>query len=114
MNLTDLMELIRNGENSKVEFKRDDAHPRKLAAEIAALLNLEGGHIILGVEDHGKLSGLTREPARAEEWVMQIARDHIQPSTFLAPAPTYQSRYSPTASRFAALADCRTRSPWTR
>ena len=84
MNLTDLMEMIRNGENSKVQFKRDDVHPRKLAAEIAALLNLEGGHIILGVEDHGRLSGLTRDPARAEEWVMQIARDHLQPSTFLA------------------------------
>ena len=45
-----------------------------------ALLNLEGGHILLGVEDDATVTGLTREPLKAEEWVMQIARDHIQPA----------------------------------
>ena len=74
------MEVIRNGENSAVEFKRDDIHPEKLAAEIAALLNLEGGHILLGVEDDGRVSSLTRESKKAEEWVMQVARDHVQPA----------------------------------
>ena len=34
-----------------LEFKRDDIQPRRLAGEIVALLNLEGGHILLGVED---------------------------------------------------------------
>ena len=40
MNQTDLLETIRNGENSGVEFKRDDIRPEKLAAEMVALLNL--------------------------------------------------------------------------
>ena len=80
MNRTDLLETIRTGENSAVEFKRDDVRPEKLAAEIAALLNLEGGHILLGVEDDGAIPGLTRESKNAEEWVMQVARDHIQPA----------------------------------
>ncbi len=75
----ELAELIRNGENSGVEFKRDDVHPDSLAKEIAALLNLEGGHILLGVEDDGSVSGLTRDPKRAEEWVMAVCRDHAQP-----------------------------------
>ena len=79
MNRTDLLELIRGGENSGVEFKRDDVHPERLAAEIAALLNLEGGRVLLGVEKDGTVSGLTRAPDRAEEWVMQVARDHVQP-----------------------------------
>ena len=43
MNRTDLEELIRNGENSGVEFKRDDVLPERLAKESAALLNQEGG-----------------------------------------------------------------------
>ena len=47
MNKADLVELIRSGENSGVEFKRTDLRPERLAAEIAALLNLEGGHIFL-------------------------------------------------------------------
>ena len=43
MTRAELIELIRNDENSGVEFKRDDVSATKLAAEIAALLNLRGG-----------------------------------------------------------------------
>lgn len=77
---TELTELIRNGENSGVEFKRDDVRPDSLAKEITALLNLEGGYILLGVEDKGTVTGLTRDPRKAEEWVMTVCRDHIQPA----------------------------------
>ena len=80
MNRTDLLELIRSGENSAVEFKRDDVRPEQLAAEMTALLNLEGGYILLGVEDDGSLSSLTRKPKEAEEWVMEVARTHVQPA----------------------------------
>ena len=80
MNHAELLEMVRNDESSGVEFKRDDIHPEDPAAEIAALLNLEGGHVLLGVEDDRTVSGLTREPHKAEEWVMQVARDHIQPA----------------------------------
>lgn len=80
MTKTELIEFITNGENSGIEFKRDDIHPGSLAKEMSALLNLEGGHILLGVEDDGTVSGLTRDPKVAEEWVMETARSHIQPS----------------------------------
>lgn len=46
MKKAELIELIDNGENSGVEFKRDDVRPESLAKEVAALLNLEGGHIL--------------------------------------------------------------------
>ena len=81
MNRTELAELIHHRENSGVEFKRDDVTPQKLAREMAALLNLEGGHILLGVEKDGSVSGLTREPEKAEEWVMEVARTHLRPAT---------------------------------
>ena len=75
-----MYDLILNGENSGVEFKRDDVRPERVASEIVAFLNLEGGQILLGVEEGGVVSGLSRAASEAEEWVMQLARDHIQPS----------------------------------
>ena len=79
MNRTELAELVRNGESSGVDFKRDDLPPDKLAQIAAAFLNFEGGYILLGIEDDGTVSGLTREARKAEEWVMQLLRDHVQP-----------------------------------
>jgi len=69
-----LMELIANGENSGVEFKRDDCRPEQLAKEIVAMTNLSGGMILLGVEDDGTITGIQRQ--NLEEWVMDavIAR----------------------------------------
>jgi len=46
---------------------------------MAALLNLEGGWVLLGVEDNGAITGLTRSREEAERWVMDIARQNLQP-----------------------------------
>ena len=81
MNRTEVLQLIANQENSRVEFKRDDIHPDQLTKEMSALLNLEGGVILLGVEKDGPTSGLTRHLEVAEEWVMNIARNNLQPPT---------------------------------
>ncbi|NQU63409.1 MAG: putative DNA binding domain-containing protein [SAR324 cluster bacterium] len=74
---TELLEIISNGENSGVEFKRDDIRPEQLAKEIVAMLNFQGGRIFLGVEDDGSISGLQRQ--NTEEWVMNVIRDKIHP-----------------------------------
>ena len=79
MNKTKLLELIANDENSRVEFKRDDCRPDELAREMSALLNLEGGFILLGVEDDRQITGLARSRKEAEEWTMNIARQNMQP-----------------------------------
>lgn len=65
---SDLLQLIANGENSGVEFKRDDLRPEQLAKEIVALANLKGGKVLLGVEDDGSISGIQRNDL--EHWVM--------------------------------------------
>lgn len=65
---SDLLELMANGENSGVEFKRDDLRPEQLAKEVVALANLHGGRILLGVNDDGTISGIQRNGL--EEWVM--------------------------------------------
>lgn len=65
---SELLEIIANGENSGVEFKRDDVRPEQLAKEIVALANLQGGRVLLGVEDDGSISGVQRDDL--ETWVM--------------------------------------------
>jgi ATP-dependent DNA helicase RecG len=74
---TELLEIIRNGENSGVEFKRDVIQNHDLARELVAFSNLEGGVLLLGVEDDGSVSGITRP--KLEEWVMTACRDKIRP-----------------------------------
>ena len=91
MNRTELAELIRNGENSGVEFKRDLEDNRALAKELVAFANLKGGRLLLGVEKIRTVFGLTRfDPGtgvgdtprtydRLEEWIMQACRDKVRP-----------------------------------
>ena len=79
MNRTEMLEIIASGENSRVEFKRDDCHQDDVTKEMSALLNLEGGVILFGVEDDGRISGLTRSQKEAEEWLMNISHNNLQP-----------------------------------
>lgn len=74
---TELLEIIANGENSGIEFKRDDIRPEQLAKEIVALANLQGGRLILGVEDDGTISGLQQK--NTQEWVLNVFRDKVFP-----------------------------------
>lgn len=74
----ELLEIISNGENSGVEFKRDDVPPEKIARECVAFANLKGGMVLLGVEDDGTISGIKR--ANCEEWVMDtVFGNYIHP-----------------------------------
>ena len=80
MSRQELADPIHNGENSGVEFKRADIRPERLACEIAALLNHEGGYVLLGVEDDGAVTGLACPPKQTEERVMEVARTHVRPA----------------------------------
>ena len=80
MDVFDLHNLLQNGESLLVEFKRDSARPEDIAKEMSALLNTKGGKILLGVEDDGSISGLTRPVFDAEQWVTNIAQNNIRPS----------------------------------
>jgi len=73
----ELLEIITNGESSGLEFKRDNIRPEQLAKEIVAMLNFQGGKILLGVEDDGLISGLQR--ANTEEWVMNVISEKVHP-----------------------------------
>jgi ATP-dependent DNA helicase RecG len=65
---TELLEMITCGENSGLEFKRDNLRPEQLAKEVVALANFQGGRILLGVEDDGTITGIQRN--NLQEWLM--------------------------------------------
>lgn len=75
----ELLELIANGENSLVEFKRDDVRPEQIAKEIVAFANSNGGKLFLGVEDDGTPSGIQR--ADLERWIMDtVCARYVHPT----------------------------------
>ena len=77
MTKTELLEMLANGENSGVEFKRDTEQKFALAKELVAFANLSGGRVLFGVDDDGSVVGVSRE--HLEEWVMTVCRDNIRP-----------------------------------
>jgi len=58
MNNNHVKTLISEGENSQVEFKSEAVSNEGLAIVMIAFLNGQGGVILLGVEDDGKITGI--------------------------------------------------------
>ncbi|MCY3952019.1 MAG: putative DNA binding domain-containing protein [bacterium] len=77
MRTTELLELIRGGEDSRLEFKRDGLQNHVLAKALVAFLNLHGGAVLIGVEDDGSVTGTYRE--NLTEWVAEVCRTKIEP-----------------------------------
>lgn len=78
MTRTELYQILSDGENSGIEFKRDDVRPEQIAKELVAFLNFRGGKLLLGVEEDGTITGLTRDTC--EEWIMDtIFARYIHP-----------------------------------
>jgi predicted HTH transcriptional regulator len=66
MYLTELNNLIEDGENSRVEFKRKFSTPEKIAKEMVAFTNTKGGHILFGIDDDRKIIGVESEKEELE------------------------------------------------
>ena len=74
---TELLEIIANGRNSGIELTRDNIEPEQLAKDVVALVNFQGGRVLLGVDDDGGISGLQRE--NTEEWVKNVITEKVYP-----------------------------------
>jgi predicted HTH transcriptional regulator len=57
MTLRELEQLVALGEGLSLEFKRRVPRPERIAKEIVALANTNGGRIVLGVGDDGSIEG---------------------------------------------------------
>lgn len=67
----EVFKLIRSGEGQYVEFKKKANHPEKIIREVVAFANSQGGHLFIGVDDDGTISGL--KYPEDEEYVLTKA-----------------------------------------
>ena len=74
--MTLLSEIIRAGENSRVEFKSVRFHSDSFAKEAVAFANMKGGDIYIGVSDSGVIEDVDKP---TEERIVNICRNTIQP-----------------------------------
>jgi len=80
MEITELLEIISRGEDSKHQFKRNVSNATSLAGEMVAFSNSGGGKIFIGVSNSGGITGLS--PAdinRLNGLVSNVASQNVRP-----------------------------------
>jgi len=78
---TELVRLLRGGEDTYLELKVRFSNVEKMIAEIIALANTAGGAIIFGVNDQLRIEGVD-DPEDIEEQLRDICAHQIQPPVF--------------------------------
>ena len=85
----DIRRQLRLGEDSRWEFKQIEfrgdipAHPRRddLADELGAFANADGGVLLCGVSDEGRIQGMSRKQMEAlDRLLVEISTDSIEPA----------------------------------
>jgi predicted HTH transcriptional regulator len=56
--IREIKKLAAEGEGLHLEFKRKAAYPEKIVRELIAFANTEGGTLLIGVDDDGKIPGV--------------------------------------------------------
>jgi len=74
----EVLKLIAEGENSKVEFKRKFTTYEKIARELIAFVNSKGGMIMIGVDDNGEVVGVNSEK-EIEALLIETAQNYCEP-----------------------------------
>lgn len=76
-----ILNLIKEGEHVHQDFKFEISDARKIAKSLSAFANTEGGRLLVGVKDNGKIAGI-----RSEEEIYMIetaATMYCQPTVNL-------------------------------
>jgi len=96
MELRALKDLVNQGEGQQVEFKQKAAFPDKIVKEMVAFANAQGGHLLVGVEDSGKISGLK---FAEDDWYVleQAIREHAHPKF------RYRSEFIPVSRKRSVI-----------
>jgi predicted HTH transcriptional regulator len=85
MDIRQLKDRLQAGEDSEHQFKETFASIDHLAVEISAFANSQGGTIIVGVNDHGEVTGLDREDIRKlNQWISNATAQKIEPPLFVS------------------------------
>jgi predicted HTH transcriptional regulator len=78
---SELLTLVRGGEDTYLELKVKLSNPEKIAQGIVALANTGGGIIVFGVNDNLRVEGVDDAEAVRDELV-RICREDIVPQVF--------------------------------
>lgn len=72
--MSDLHDLIRQGEGERLEFKKKTTHPTRISRTLASLANTHGGRVLVGVDDDGRIVGV--RDAEEEMYLLRQAAEH--------------------------------------
>jgi ATP-dependent DNA helicase RecG len=72
------MRLVRGGEDTFLELKVKLSNTEKIAQEIVALANTNGGVIVFGVNDQLRVEGVD-DPEMVQEELVRICREEVEP-----------------------------------
>ncbi len=75
---TELMRLVRGGEDTFLELKVKLSNTEKIAQEIVALANTGGGLMVFGVNDQMRVEGL-EDAESVQDELVRICREEVQP-----------------------------------
>jgi ATP-dependent DNA helicase RecG len=80
MHSNDILELIKDGESSKVQFKSDIKNAVQISQELAAFANTKGGVLLVGIDDKtGEVNGLSfQDLQRINNLLSTAASDHVK------------------------------------
>jgi len=72
--MSDLEQLIRQGEGEQLEFKKKTTHPSRISRTLVSLANTRGGRVLVGVDDDGRIVGV--RDAEEEMYLLRQAAEH--------------------------------------
>jgi len=75
---TEILRLIRGGEDTFLELKVKLSNTEKIAQEIVALANTGGGVMVFGVNDQLLVEGVD-DPEKVQDDLVRICREEVQP-----------------------------------
>lgn len=75
---TELMRLVRGGEDTFLELKVKLSNPERIAQEIVAMANTGGGVIVFGVNDQLRVEGI-EDGESVQDELVRICREEIVP-----------------------------------
>ncbi len=83
MQAPEIPERIRKGEDTTTQFKQDVTDANRLAEEMVAFSNAQGGLLLIGVSDNGTIDGLDdAQISRLNQLVSNTANENVKPPIY--------------------------------
>ena len=83
MQSIEILDRIHNGEDSTTQFKQDVTDANRLAEELVAFSNTEGGLLLIGISDDSTVTGLDDSQInRINQLLSNTANENVKPPIY--------------------------------